>query len=305
MIDGVGDGAEVNLLPVQKQSACDVRAVTPAENAHGQLRAPRAHQTADAHDLAPADIQAHMVANHAPGVGGVLRAPVPDLHGNVSDMTLPLGKAVDELTAHHALDDALLVKIVHTLDQRLNGGAVADDGDFVRNIRHLGQLVGNDDTRHALGFELKKQVQQLLGVRLVEGGGGFIQNQQADVFRQRLGDLHQLLFANADIFNLCPGRFYQPHGLEVPCRKAVGLVPVNAGGFALLVAEEHVLSDREVGDQRQLLMDDGDAFALTVVDLAEFADLAVIDDIALIGAVGVDAGQDVHQRRFSGAVLAH
>src|SRR3569833_1355027 len=71
-----------------------------------------------------------------------------------------------------------------------------------------------------------------------------------------------------------------------------------------LVAQEDVLRDRQVRHQRELLVDDHDADVLAVADAAELRDLAVEDDLAVIAAGRVDAGQDLHQRRLPGAVLA-
>ena len=43
---------------------------------------------------------------------------------------------------------------------------------------------------------------------------------------------------------------------------------------------------------------------LAVGDVAEAALLALVMDLAVIGAVRIDAAQHLHQRRFAGAVLA-
>ena len=51
-------------------------------------------------------------------------------------------------------------------------------------------------------------------------------------------------------------------------------------------------------------MDDDDAERLGIVDVAKAPLLAVEDDAAFIVAVGIDAAQNLHQRRLAGAVLA-
>ena len=59
--DSVGDGlldrAHVDLLAVQSHPAGDVLAIAAAEQAHGELRPPCAHQSGDADDLAAPDVQ--------------------------------------------------------------------------------------------------------------------------------------------------------------------------------------------------------------------------------------------------------
>ena len=72
----------------------------------------------------------------------------------------------------------------------------------------------------------------------------------------------------------------------------------------LLVAEEDVLGDRQQRHQRQFLVDDDDAELLAVGDAREAALLALEDDLAVVGAVRIDAAQHLHQRRLAGAVLA-
>jgi hypothetical protein len=50
-------------------------------------------------------------------------------------------------------------------------------------------------------------------------------------------------------------------------------------------------------------VDDGDAGRLGLADVGEADHAAIQPDLALISCM--DAGQDLHQRRFAGAVLAH
>ena len=79
--------------------------------------------------------------------------------------------------------------------------------------------------------------------------------------------------------------------------------PVDHAAVGVLVAEEEVLHDAQLGDERQLLVDDDDAGALALADAVEPALLVLEDDLALVGAVRVDPGQDLHQGRLAGAVL--
>ena len=83
----------------------------------------------------------------------------------------------------------------------------------------------------------------------------------------------------------------------------MGLFPVDGEALSFLVAEEHVLADAHIGDQRKLLVDDDDAFVLTVLDLVELTDLAFVDDIAFVGTVRPKAAEDLHQGGFASAVF--
>ena len=69
-----------------------------------------------------------------------------------------------------------------------------------------------------------------------------------------------------------------------------------------LTAEEDVLGDGELGDQVELLVDDGDAVALGVAGAVQHERLAVEEQLA--GVVGVGAAEDLHQRALAGPVLA-
>ena len=101
------------------------------------------------------------------------------------------------------------------------------------------------------------------------------------------------------------GRFLEADLLQQRLgASAKDCVPVDDAELGRLVAEKDVLGDREQRHQRQLLMNDDDADVFAVGDAGEAARLALVDDVAFIGAVRVDAAEHFHQRRFAGAVLA-
>src|ERR1700682_1766400 len=52
-------------------------------------------------------------------------------------------------------------------------------------------------------------------------------------------------------------------------------------------------------------MNDDNAERLGICDVAEVPLLPVINDSAVIVALGIDAAQHLHQRRLAGAILAH
>ena len=73
-------------------------------------------------------------------------------------------------------------------------------------------------------------------------------------------------------------------------------------GELRLVAEIDVLADGEVGEQRLLLEHHADALPVGIGGLTQGDGLAGEQDLA--GVRLIDAGQDLHQRRLAGAVLA-
>ena len=247
-----------------------------------------------------------VVVYHPLGVQGVVDRPVLHLQVHLGlHIVLPDGVAVLHGPAHHALDNPVLAELVHALYQGLDGGAVPDDGGLVGAVDNLVELVGDDDGGKALLFKLHQQVQQHLGVLVVEGGGGLVQDEQLHLFGKCLGNLHQLLLAGADVLHQGLGRLVQPHLAHVALRLAVGSVPVDvAHGVFDLVAQKHVFPDGQQGDQGQLLVDDDDAQGLAVLLGFKLAQLALVVDLAGVAPGGVGARKHVHQGGFARSVLA-
>ena len=85
---------------------------------------------------------------------------------------------------------------------------------------------------------------------------------------------------------------------------AARLAVDDQSGDARLAAEEDVVGDGEFGNQVEFLVDDGDACRLRLADAGE-ADRPGRRSSIVAFIVGIDAGQDLHQRRLAGAVFAH
>ena len=68
------------------------------------------------------------------------------------------------------------------------------------------------------------------------------------------------------------------------------------------MADEDVFRDVQVGKEQRLLVDRGDAETLRLRGAADGDRLAGEQDLAAVGLV--DAGDDLDQRGFAGAVLA-
>ncbi len=86
-------------------------------------------------------------------------------------------------------------------------------------------------------------------------------------------------------------------------RGAMSRAPVDAERTADLMSEHHVLADREVRREVDLLVDRRDAGRLRVRGAREAAFAAGDDDRA--GVDPVHAGERLDQGRLAGAVLAH
>ena len=91
-----------------------------------------------------------------------------------------LDDLVERQLAHRRGDDVL---------------AVAQDGRAVGDARDLVHAVRDVDDRDALGFERAKEGEQLLDLAARERGRRLVEDEDADVARDRLDDLGELALA--------------------------------------------------------------------------------------------------------------
>ncbi len=302
---GLLHGADVDGLPVQQHLAADAPAPGAAEEAHGQLGTAGPHQAGDADYFSAPHLQVDALEEGRVGPLRVVGLPAAHLEGHRADVGCARRIAVRHLAADHGLDHAVLADGRGAAVHGFHRAAVAQHGDGVGHARNLVELVRDQDAGDALALELQQQVQQGLAVVLVQAGGGLVQDQQAHLPRQRLGDFNQLLLAHAQLAHQGLGRFLQAHLAQQRLRPVVRLHPVDDAVARGLVAQEDVLGDGEQGHQGQFLVDDDDAQVFAVADACEPALFAVEDDFAAVAAVRIDAGQHFHQRGFACAVLAH
>ena len=100
------------------------------------------------------------------------------------------------------------------------------------------------------------------------------------------------------------GIILQTNLIHVDTGFVIGLVPVNPEAAFPLVAEEHILTDRKLRDQGELLVNNDNSLLFAVAKGVELAGFSVINDVTGIGAIGIGAGKHVHQSGFAGAVFA-
>ena len=71
-----------------------------------------------------------------------------------------------------------------------------------------------------------------------------------------------------------------------------------------LRAEKNVLQYGQMFYQRQLLMNDGDTFALGIANMARLQSFPGKNNFPLIATVRIYSAQYLHERRFPGAVFS-
>ena len=220
-------------------------------------------------------------------------------------MRLVVRIAVGQRTADHVADQRILVERMFGVDVDMADGlAISNDLHRIGGGRDLIELVRDDDGGDAVFLaQLVDQVEQFEGILIIQGRGRLVENEQPHILGQCLGDFDELLLADADVGDQGVRVFVESHQIH----HAQGFLALGVGvdGDALLdlIAQEDVLLDRHIRHQGKFLMDNHDTLAFGIANGLEFAGLAVVDDIAFIGAVRVHARQHVHQRRFAGAVF--
>ena len=135
-----------------------------------------------------------------------------------------------------------------------------------------------------------------------EHRGGLVEDQDRRVPEQRLDQLDPLLLADRQVLH--PGVGVDGHpevGAEGRDALRAG-VEVEQGTAAQLVAQHHVLGDRERLHQLEVLVDHADAVGDGVGRAPEAHGLALDDELAGVGLV--EPEDHVHERRLAGAVLA-
>ena len=141
-----------------------------------------------------------------------------------------------------------------------------------------------------------------LHLRGRQRGGRLVENDDARAGEEHAGDLDQLLQADRQRAHALARIDVDAEAGEMLARLAHHALPVDDAALHRLRAEEHVLRHRQVGHDGELLVHHADAGIERVAGGAE-AHLAALD-LHRAGEIGMHAGDDLHQRRLAGAVLA-
>ena len=180
--------------------------------------------------------------------------------------------------------------------------AEPDDGDAVRDLAHLAQLVGDEHDGGAGCLELAHDLHQLVGLLRGEHRGRLVEDEHLRVAGQRLDDLDPLLHADRQVVDERVGVDVEPEPRrDLPHLRASGVDVEHTGEPGLLMAEHDVLGDGEDGDEHEVLVHHADAGGHRVAGAGEVLDDVVEQDLALVGLV--QPVEHVHQRRLAGAVL--
>ena len=253
----------------------------------------------DAQDLALARGKAHVL-------DGVL---LVQLAGDVQVLHLQhrlggMGLALLHLQLHRTADHhAAQLGLAGVLG--LHGAhvpALAQHGHAVGDLHDLVELVGDEQDALALLGEAAHDFHQLLDLLGGEHGGGLVEDQHLVVAVEHLQYLHALLHAHGDVLDLRVEIHLQAVSLGKLLHLAPRLLLLEEAQLRVLRAEDDVVQHREHVDQFEVLVHHADVQRGGVVGIVDLNLFAVLLDDSGLGLI--EAEEDAHQRRFSGAVLA-
>ena len=248
------------------------------------------HQTPETQDLALVQIEADLVGLLA---GGEIFHAHDDLVKGLRLGRFDLG----DLAADHILEDLLTGDLTGlAADDDLT---VAQDDGAVGQLLDLVEEVGNEEDAGTLLFEVADDLEQL-GLFLVgEGGSRLVEEQDLVAGGKRTGDLYHLPLADGKVDDLLPRVDVAVHLREIfLCDGIEGFIiykTVQAGNG-------DVFRDGHIVEHDRLLMDKADAVFFRVLRGRDADRLAVDQDLTFRRLV--NAAEDIHERRFTGAVDA-
>ena len=160
-------------------------------------------------------------------------------------------------------------------------GAVAHHGDGVAEGEHLVEAVGDEDQRATLVAQAAGDGEEPVDLDAAQRRGRLVHDEQPGVERDRLGDLDDLLVGDREAAGRAARVDADAEPVEERRRPRRASPPVDAAAAAeRLAAHEDVLGDREVGEERRLLVDDRDAGGLGLGGRAEVDGLAAEQEVA-------------------------
>ena len=154
------------------------------------------------------------------------------------------------------------------------------------------------------GLERADDLKEMRDFLFGQRGSRLVHDQDVGVVRHRLGDFDHLPIGDAEVAHFGLGIDADVEPIEQFPRAPPHLVvPHEAQAVERLAANPDVFRHRHVIHQVEFLMDHRDAVLQRVERRSQTDFLALESEGA--GVRLVDAGDDLHQRRFARAVLAH
>ena len=162
-------------------------------------------------------------------------------------------------------------------------------------------MVADKDHGHAFGLEFFEHGKECINLLAGERGSRLIQDEDARVHGQRLGDFHELLLGHAQLTH----RHVQIHvqADKVQCRLCLcpEVLAIDQPKTAWGPPEHDVFGHGHGGHKVEFLVNGGDAQRLRGLGIWDFHLCAIYQDAA--GIWRVHTGNHLDEGRFSRAVL--
>ena len=187
---------------------------------------------------------------------------------------------------------------------RADQTAISQDGDAVGQPEDLVHLMRRIHDRDAARLQTGDGAEKRGDLLFGEGGGRLVHQDDVSLTSEGLGDLDHLHLRHRQGAHQAGG---VDVGLEFaeqfPGAGELGAAIDASEAAARLGAQGDILGDRQVRYRHQLLMDHRDARDQGVVRRLEADVFTAPFDVSAVRSV--ESGEHLHQRRFTGAVLAH
>jgi hypothetical protein len=232
-----------------------------------------------------------------------LQAPAAEPHGLEKrraerDFALVvdlLDRAID-----HQRDEIGLVRFADAA--RAHQRAVAQDRHAIAELEHFLEAMADVDDGHAVRLEAADQLEQGGGFLTREIRGRLVEDQKCGAAPLGARGRHQLLLADGERGEDYAGGQVEAEVIEQLLRLAQHRLVIEQAALRHFVAEENVGRHGQVRAEHHLLVDGVDAKADRLVRIDQRNRLAA--PINFAGGPGIDAGQQLDQRRLAGAVFA-
>ena len=268
---------------------------TQPEEGFGDFRATCAHQPREAEHLAATQRKGDVPVGRFAGESG-------DLQDDVARLADDGREHLGELATDHVGDEGVRRELRR--GGRADQTTVPQHRHAVGEPEHLVHLVRGVDDGDAAATQHVDRLEKRGDLVVGERGRGLVQQEHVRLAGQGLGDLDNLTLGDGE-----PAHGLAGIEVAVELTEPLGGLAVQLGAVDPaqridgLQAEQQVLRDVEVGDWHELLVDHRDALREGVLRGGEAHGLAAQGDRAAVGRL--QAREDLHQRGFARAVLAH
>ena len=204
---------------------------------------------------------------------------------------------VAERSSDHVADDGLARERARLVGDDVR--AVAQDGDAVGDLERLFERVADEDDGDAVGAQSFDQREKMALLFRRQRRRRLVENDELGLEPHRARDLHHLPLGGAE-------RLHGRGRLDREIERLQKLLRVDVGSAQpveeFFVAEVEVLRHGHRRHEAGFLEHHGDAVTPGVRGTGDLNPFAFHEDLAAGRRYG--AGEDFHQGRFSGAVLA-